>query len=74
MGSARRVDRYSGLANYLTFMEIFFLVAIVFVFWTSEILLGKPVVQVEEKKSPSPADKLADALKDYLKDIDKGGK
>lgn len=52
-------------------MEIFFLVAIVFVFWTNEILLGKPVFKLEEKKKPSSGDKLADALKDYLKDIKK---
>jgi hypothetical protein len=45
-------------------MEIFILVAVLFVLWTNEVLLGKKLF--EEKPDPTPDDKLADAIKAYL--------
>lgn len=52
-------------------MEIVILASIVLLFWTSEVLFGKPIQLFQEEPKKSKTEKLADALVDYLESLGK---
>lgn len=47
-------------------MELVIVLILVFIVWTNEELFGSPLLKEVPKKTPE--DKIADAIKDYLKD------
>ncbi len=47
-------------------MEFAIVLILVFIVWTNEELFGNPLFKEVPKKSPE--DKIAEAIKDYLKD------